>query len=193
MAASVHAQRQVFDGFLKVVEAEVSFERFDGTMSRPVKRLSVERGDSAAAIVYDRDAHCVILVEQFKYPTLGHGSGWIVETVAGVVEEGERPETTIRREILEEIGYRIDSLEPIATFYVSPGGSSERVFLYYAEVSGGDRVSSGGGVASEDEDIRAVVLRVADLDRLVAEGALEDAKTLLGILWFQARAATRSA
>ena len=183
----IHAERRVFDGIFKLTEAEVSFERFDGSMSRPVKRLCLERGDSVAALLYNRDSQSVLLVEQFKYPTLEHGPGWITETVSGIVEAGESPESAVRREVLEEAGYEIEALESIATVYVSPGGSSERVFLYYAEVTTADKVAEGGGVKSEGEDIRTVALPLAELDAFLAVGSVQDAKTLVGLQWLQRR------
>src|SRR5687768_11085888 len=67
---NVYAKRRVFDSFFKIDEAEVSFERYDGMMSPRVKRLCFERGDSVAAMIWDRDASKAIFVEQFKYPTL---------------------------------------------------------------------------------------------------------------------------
>ena len=183
----IHAERRVFDGFFKLSEAEVSFERFDGTMSRPVKRLNFERGDSVAALLYNSDSRRVLLVEQFKYPTYEHGPGWILEAVAGIVEPDETPESALRREVLEEVGYEIGTLEPIATFYVSPGGSSERVFLHYAEVTDAGKVGDGGGVGAEGEDIRTVELTLEELDRLLATGSIQDAKTLVGVQWLKRR------
>lgn len=184
---TVHSKRRVFDGFFKIDEAELSFERFDGEMSRPVKRLCFERGDSVAALIFNRDSRTVILVEQFKYPTYDNGPGWIVETVAGIAEPGEAADAAVRREVLEEVGYEIERLEPIATFYLSPGGSSERILLYYAEVTNAGKVASGGGLPSEDEDIRPVELSLADVERLLTTGGLHDAKTIVGVQWLQNR------
>jgi ADP-ribose pyrophosphatase len=183
----IHETGRVFDGFFKVDQAEVSFERFDGRMAGPVKRLCFERGDSVAALVHDKTSGTIILVNQFKYPTYGKGPGWILEVPAGMVNPGETTEAAIRREVLEEIGYRLDELEPIATFYVSPGGSSERIVLFYGEVTAAAKVGPGGGVAAEDEDIEAVAVSLGDVDRLVGDGTIADAKTLVGILWLQKR------
>jgi nudix-type nucleoside diphosphatase (YffH/AdpP family) len=146
MKVDIISRKRVFDGFFKLDEAALRFEKWDGNMSGVVTRLQLERGDSAAALIWNVDRQKVILVNQFKYPTYLKGSGWITETVAGIAEPGEKPEDALRREVLEEAGYRIaeGSIEPIGAFYVSPGGSSERVFLYYVQVRDADRVEAGG-------------------------------------------------
>jgi nudix-type nucleoside diphosphatase (YffH/AdpP family) len=186
----VYSKKRVFDGFFKIDEAELSFEHFDGRMSRSVHRLCFERGDSVAAMIYNRDSRRFIFVEQFKFPTFEKGPGWILETVAGIVETDETPEEALRREALEEVGYELETLEPIARFYLSPGGSSERILLYYAEVTNAGKVADGGGAPWEEEDIRSVELSPDELDVLVADGGIHDAKTLVGAQWLQKRAST---
>lgn len=180
---TIHSKRRVFDGFFKIDEAELSYERFDGRMSATVRRLCFERGDSVAALVFHRDRRCALFTEQFKYPTYAKGPGWIVETVAGMIDAGETPEAALRRELREELGYEAEALEPIADFYLSPGGSSERILLYYAEVSEAGRSGAGGGVESEGEDIATVALTLDELAGLLRSGGLHDAKTIIGVQW----------
>jgi ADP-ribose pyrophosphatase len=100
-----------------------------------------------------------------------------------MVDVGEPPEAALRREIEEELGYRPDRVEHIATFYVSPGGSSERIWLYYAEVSEAGRVSAGGGLPGEHEDIRVLSLTAEEARAALAEDRLVDAKTIIGLQW----------
>lgn len=183
----IHDRKRVFDGFFKIDEATVSFERFDGEMSPEVKRLCFERGDSVAALLFNTDSRRLVLVKQFKYPTYDKGPGWIIETVAGMVEGDESPEEALRREIAEEAGFRATELVPIANFYVSPGGSSERILLFYAEVTEADRLGRGGGVPAENEDIRLEEISLDDALAQVADGRLCDAKTILAVLWLQRR------
>jgi nudix-type nucleoside diphosphatase (YffH/AdpP family) len=183
------SQRLVFDDVFKIEEAILRFERFNGQMSEPVRRLVFERGDSAAALVLNQDTQKIILIKQFRYPTYKKGPGWLLEVVAGMVEQGEQPEETIRREVREEVGYQLGDLQPIATFYVSPGGSSERIVLYYAEVGEADRVGAGGGRATEHEDIEQVELSLPELWIALQEGKIVDAKTLIAVQWLQCRLA----
>jgi nudix-type nucleoside diphosphatase (YffH/AdpP family) len=188
----IERKARVFDDFFKIDEAELRYERFNGQMSQTVRRLNFERGDSVAMVIFNADIRRIILVNQFKYPTFEKGPGWITETVAGMIDKNETPEDAVRREVMEEIGYKVTTIEHISTFYVSPGGSSERIFLYYAEVDAGGKVEAGGGVATEHEDIQTIELALDDADRQIASGEIADAKTIVGIMWLQNRLLRRS-
>jgi ADP-ribose pyrophosphatase len=183
----LHGKKRVYDGFFKLDEAKVSYEQFDGRMSPVVTRLSLERGDAVAALVFDTDTRELILVRQFRFPTWEKGPGWVCELVAGMIDGAELPETAIRREILEETGYSVSKLEKIAAFYLSPGGSSERVFLFYAEVNHAGRAADGTGAAQEHEDIQTVRMTLAEAQQEMDSGHLPDAKTLVGIMWLLSR------
>jgi len=185
MQVEIQNKHIAFQNVFTIQEATVRFQKFNGEMSQPVHRMVFERGDSAAALIFNRDTQKVLLINQFRYPTYEKGPGWIIEVVAGVVNEHEQPDETIRREILEEIGYEVRSdLIPIATFYVSPGGTSERITLYYVEVGDADHVAQGGGLVAEHEDIELVAMTLPDLKHSVEQGKLLDAKTLIAAQWF---------
>jgi len=188
-----HSRERRFDGFLKVDEAVVSYERFDGGMNERQKFLVLERGDAAAALIHDTERDVVILTQQFRYPThekekkAGAAQpGWLLEPVAGGISKTESPEDCIRREILEEVGYRADDVKLIHTFYVSPGGSSERIFLYYASVVARALVNpQTSGRLDEQEDIRRVELPVSSFLRAINRGAYEDAKLIIAAQWLR--------
>jgi ADP-ribose pyrophosphatase len=186
-AVSVRSRRRLFDDFFKVDEAEVSFERPDGTMTPVVRRLVFERGDSVATVVWHRDWRSLLFTELFRFPTFGKGDGWLLEVVAGMVKANEAPDAALRREMEEELGYRPEFLEHIATFFVSPGGSSERIWLYYAEVSESTHVSEGGGLSDENENIRVVRMSLDEARTGLREGRITDAKTIIGLQWLLAR------
>jgi nudix-type nucleoside diphosphatase (YffH/AdpP family) len=185
MKVEILNRRRVFDGFFKIEEARIRFERFDGSMTEPLTRLCFERGDSVAAIIRNVNTNKIILANQFKYPSYAKGPGWITEVVAGMIAPSETAEEALKREILEETGYRVVSYQPISTFYVSPGGSSERIILYYVEVSNGDRINAGGGLRSEGEDIKLVEFALPELWEAMSSGEFVDAKTLLSLFWLK--------
>lgn len=169
----------------RVVEGRFRFQRYDGNMSDEIVRLNLDRGDSVAAVLHDTTDDTIVLTEQYRYPTHGKGPGWMLELPAGVLDADEKPEQSVRREIVEEVGYEVSSMEPICTFYVSPGGTSERILLFYARVTPSARTSAGGGVASEGEDIRSVHIPVAEALARVRDGDIVDAKTIIGLQWLE--------
>lgn len=184
---TVQGRRCLFDDFFKVDEVTVTVEAEDGSVGVPQRRLVFERGDSVAATVLHRETGELLFTEQLRVPVLAKAGGWLVELMAGMVDEGESPEQALRRELEEELGYRAETLVPVAEFFTSPGGSSERIFLFHAEVTDAGRVSAGGGLASEHEDIRIVRLSLADAAAALAAGRWNDAKTLIGLQWLLAR------
>jgi len=191
--AVITRQQRLFDDFFKIDELFVTHRQIDGTMSSAQRRLVFERGDSVAVLLFNRDRRAVVLVEQFKAPALvarrrddpATTDGWLVETLAGMIDDGETPETAAIRETLEETGYRIRTAELIGRFFVSPGGTSERVFLYFAEVTDADRADEGGGI--DDEDIRVLHVGLAELFERLARGLIEDVKLAIGAFWLQGR------
>ncbi len=183
-----HSKERLLDAFFKVDRTEVSFSRFDGGMTEPFPFLVLERGDSAAALVHDIDRNRLIVTEQFRYATYEKGPGWMLEAAAGAVQPGEDPADCARREIREELGFDTPILRPVGCVYPSPGGSSERVFLFYAPVRAADLVDPGArGVAAEGEDIRRRELAPTALYRLIDKGRLADAKLVILGQWLRRR------
>lgn len=181
-------RHEVFRKFFRIDEVVLRHERFDGSMTSEMTRLVLNRGDSVALLLADRKRNAILLCEQFRLPTYGpNGSGWLLELPAGVLEAEEEPRECARREALEETGYAVANMHSIATVYLTPGGSSERIHIFYAEIADRDRIEAGGGLAAEDEDIRMVWMSMEDASRLCAEGAIYDAKTLIALQWLQLR------
>ena len=195
--AVIHRQRRLFDDFFKIDEFLLAHERIDGTMSGVQRRLVFERGDAVAVLIFDLDTRSVVLVEQFRMPVLvarrrdDHATtdGWIIETMAGGIGRNEPPEAAAIRETFEETGYQVGQLQLIGRFFSSPGGTSERVFLYFAEVRNADRAGKGGGV--DDEDIRIVPMPVDELLGRLAKGTIEDPKLWIAACWLRDRLKSR--
>jgi nudix-type nucleoside diphosphatase (YffH/AdpP family) len=183
--AVVEQHRVLLDDFFRVDEAFVSFEKCDGTMSEPVRRLDLVRADAVCALVLNRAHDTMILVRQFRYAGLARGHGWPVELVAGLIDAGEAPDAAIRREILEETGYAVEKLQRVMAFYPSPGITSERGILFYAETAGAEPVAAGGGLAEEHEDIEVMQVPLAEAFAMLDRGEIIDGKTLIGLMWLR--------
>lgn len=170
----------------KIIEAKLKHEKFDGSMTGEMTRLNLERGDAVAAIIHNPADDTILLVEQFRYPTYHKSNdGWLLELPAGIVEEGEIPDVTMRREIEEETGYSVNTLHHLYTFFLSPGGSSERIFLYYGRLASEKKVSTGGGLLSENEFIRTIKVTVDDALENYKNKVYTDAKTILALQWLE--------
>jgi ADP-ribose pyrophosphatase len=182
-----------FGEMFHVVRARLRHWRFDGTASEPVTRIYFERGDSVGVLLHDPRHDAVILVRQFRYPVyaglnpdqrsgLGAGKAWMLEIVAGMVEEGLTVTEVANKELFEEAGFVVKGpLKPIATIYPSPGGTSERIPIYLAEVDLRSRTVSGGGVLAEGEDIQLEVIPFGEALGMVATGEICDAKTIIAL------------
>ncbi|GHA78976.1 NUDIX domain-containing protein [Pontibacter akesuensis] len=156
-----------YDGFFKMYKLTVEQE------GQTFTREQYDRGTAVAALVFDTEKQEYVLTRQFR---IGSESE-LVEIVAGMVDDGEEPEASMKREIEEEIGYEVDKLEFLHRFYSSPGGSTEDVLLYYAEVS--HQKTSGGGNGSENEHIEILCFSPEELDALQTP----DAKTIIAQQW----------
>jgi nudix-type nucleoside diphosphatase (YffH/AdpP family) len=190
--AVIHKTTRLFNDFFQIDEVMVSHQRGDGTMSPDERRLIFERGDAVAIMLYNPDNKSVIIVNQFKVPSLiarrrdnpESVDGWVTEATAGMVDAGETPEKAIIRETLEETGYRIASRPRlISKFFSSPGGTSERIFLYFAEVRDADKVGAGGGLPNED--VTVAQMPADQLFHQLANGSIEDPKLAIGAYWLK--------
>ncbi len=189
----VKSRRRLLDDFLVVEEAMLSHEKFDGTMTGDVRRLRLIRGDAAAVLPYDPARRCLYLIEQFRWPvhSVG-GNGWLLEIPAGIVSPGEVPASCMLRELREETGLEPMKWEHVFTYFASPGGSTERIFMYLAQVDGTGASGRVGGEAEEHEDIRVVAVPYAKVDELFAEGRICDGKTAIALLAFREREAKKA-
>ena len=174
------SSQRVYDGYFKIDEARIRLERFSGELSDSLTRYSFERGDSVAVLPYDARERSVVLVQQFRYPAFVRGGpGWLWETIAGTLDQDEDPADAVRREALEEAGYRLGPPEQVMIVYPSPGGSSERMYLYLAPASAMDRLAAGCGAVAPGEDILVREFSLGEAMAMVGDGRIVDAKTIL--------------
>ena len=176
-------QETVYQGFFRLEKYRLRHTLFAGGWSSEINRELFRRGNCVAALLYDPHADKVVLIEQFRTGAiLKPEKAWLVEIVAGAIEEGETAEEVAYRESLEEAGCEIQQLIVINEFYTTPGGSSEWITLFCGKV---DSTQAGGihGLDHEDEDIlvRAVDFNEAYL--MLENGEIESAIPIIAIQW----------
>lgn len=183
----LHSETGYKKAIFRIVETRLRHERFDGTMSREMTRLSLERGDACAAIMYNPLDDTILLEELFRFPTHDKTkNGWLIEIPAGMIDDDESPADAMKREIEEETGYRVDTVKEIFSFFLSPGGSSERIFFFFSRINPSQKIAQGGGLATENEDVRSIHIKVDDALKLLDEQKINDAKTIIALQWLAA-------
>lgn len=183
MKYKIIEEKVVFDDFFQIKKAKIAHDTFTGE-EITVNRLSFERNNSVAILIYEKDTDSFLFTHQFRYPTLESTNGWLLEIPAGSMKPVDNPEYRVRQEVEEEIGYKMNTIELICKSFVSPGGCSEQTYLYYAEVNSTDKTLKGGGLESEQEDIQLVKLSTQEVIQKYHNKEFQDAKTIMAVQWY---------
>ena len=150
------------------------------------QRECYDRGNGAAILLYNKEKGTIVLTKQFRMPTYinGNDDGFMVEACAGLLDD-DNAEDCIRKEAEEETGYRISEVTKVLEAYSSPGSVTEILHFFVAEYSAEMKVSDGGGVESETEDIEVLELSFNDALKMIANGEIIDMKTIILIQYAQ--------
>lgn len=181
----LHGKRDGYNGHFKVTQYELSHTTFSGGQTPVLKRELVARNDAVALVAYDPVSDQIVLVEQFRVGAIREQQPWLIEIVAGLLEEGEQPEQVAVRESQEEIGCTATDLLKIGEFYTSPGGSSEWVHLFIGKVSVND-VREIAGLEDEGEDIKVHIVSASDIPLMISTNEIRSAIAIIGLQWFVA-------
>ncbi|WP_313373371.1 GDP-mannose pyrophosphatase NudK [Chishuiella sp.] len=143
-------------------------------------REAYDRGNGATILLYNKENRSVILTSQFRLPTYinGNKSGMMIETCAGLLDK-DNAEDCIRRETEEETGYKISKVEKIFESYMSPGSVTEILYFFIAAYNKDMKVSEGGGIDEEQENIDVLELNFDDAYKMIQTGEIKDAKTIM--------------
>jgi ADP-ribose pyrophosphatase len=179
------ARRHPYDGFFSVEEVEARFRRFDGDAQRDVRRAVFCVTDAATVLPYDPVRDRILLLEQLRFGPLAQGdpAPWLLEPVAGLIDAGETPEETARREAAEEAALVIGDLHFVARYYPSPGGVSQVLHSFVGIADLPDEAARLGGHEDEGEDILGHVIGFGTAMEMLAAGDLVNAPTILSLQW----------
>jgi nudix-type nucleoside diphosphatase (YffH/AdpP family) len=139
-----------------------------------------ERGNGAVILLYNTTKKSIILTRQFRLPTYlnGNASGMLIEACAGMLDE-DNPVECIIRETEEETGYRLSSVKKVFQSYMSPGAVTEILHFFIGEYQPEMKVSDGGGLVDEHENIEVLEYSFNEAYQMIASGEIVDAKTIM--------------
>ena len=160
---------------------KVSFDYKMGDQDSETQVREVyDRGNGAVILLYNSTNKTVVLTRQFRLPTYlnGNTSGMVIEACAGLLDT-ENPEECIIRETEEETGYRLSSVKKVFQSYMSPGSVTEILHFFIGEYQPNMKVSDGGGLAEEHENIEVLEYPFQEAYQMIASGEIIDAKTIM--------------
>ena len=176
--------RLLSDDWATLTKYTIDYRRSDGARETLIRQV-YDRGNGACILPYDPDRGTVLLVRQFRMPVWVESGGAVselIEACAGLLDDLD-PETAIRREAEEELGYRLGPINRVLDCYMSPGSVSERIVFFTARYAPGDRRFSGGGKEEEGEDIEVLEPTLDEALAMVRDGRIVDGKTVM-LLWY---------
>lgn len=182
-----------FKGYFRIDRYRLKHRLFEGGWSGEMTREVFERGHAATAVLYDPDLDKLVLIEQFRPGAMAalnsswfedDRSPWLIENIAGIIDEGETPEGVARREAFEESGCEISDIIPVCHYLASPGGTSESLFVFCGRV---DASEADGihGLNDEHENMRVLVVSPSEAFQWLDTGKICNAMTMIGLYWFR--------
>jgi len=166
------------DRHYRLNEVELEYRRSNGEWQTQ-KREVFDRGHAATLLPYNLASRTIVLTRQFRLPAYlaGHDD-LLIEAAAGMLDD-ETPEKRIRAEAEEEIGYRLHDVRKVFEAFMSPGAVTEKLHFFVAEYEAAMRISNGGGLAEEGEDIEVLEPSIDEALAMIADGRIVDAKTIM--------------
>jgi GDP-mannose pyrophosphatase NudK len=167
------------DNWYTLRKITYQYIKADGT-SQTQSREAYDRGNGATILLYNKAQQTVILTRQFRLPTFvnGNATGMLIEACAGLLDK-DNPEDCIRRETEEETGYKVTDVRKIFEAYMSPGSVTEILYFFIAEYSKAMKVTEGGGLEQEEENIEVLEVHIDEAMRQITTGEIKDGKTIM--------------
>ena len=180
-----HAKRSVYKGFFSVEEHDLTYQKFNKEQSNVVTRSTLVSSDAVIVLPYDPVNDRILLIEQFRSGPYvkGDENPWVLEPIAGLIDEGETPESAGIREAQEEALLEIKRLELVARSYPSPGISTEFFHQYIGIVELLDSSDLIAGLSSENEDIRSHIFECEQFFEMIERGKVNVGPLILLGLW----------
>ncbi|WP_251359218.1 NUDIX domain-containing protein [Kangiella sp. TOML190] len=180
----IKQETSLYSGFMSLKKLCFDHLKYSGDWQHSVQREILVRDDAVGVLLYDPKLQEFVMVEQLRIGALHDPvSPWLLEVVAGMVESGEDYQQVAERESLEEAGATIKKMIPIVDYWVSPGGSTERVALFLA-LTDAHKVAEFAGLETEHEDIKVHRIDKQKLLQMLRQGRINNAMALIAVQWF---------
>jgi nudix-type nucleoside diphosphatase (YffH/AdpP family) len=176
---TIRCRETLSENFYRLEKVTFDYVRQDGSR-QALAREVYHNGPGACVLPVDPARGTVLLIRQLRIPAYVNGDPpLLIEVCAGMIDAGDDPTATVRKEIEQETGYRLHAVRKLFELYMSPGASAEKLHLFVAQYGSDDHVGQGGGVRAEGEEIELLEMPLARAWEMVRSGAIVDAKTVL--------------
>lgn len=180
--AEIVNEKTLADQWTRLSSYDLDYTDSHGETHR-LKREIYHRTPAACILLYDPKREAVVLVRQYRLPSQLVGMpAWMIEVPAGLLD-GDEPEAAIRREAMEETGFRVRDVRFLFKALTSPGSVTEVIHFFAAVIDTTDRIADGGGLAEEHEDIEVLEVPLSEAMTMIAAGKIYDAKTIMLLQW----------
>lgn len=178
-AIKIKSSEILSDNWYILKKIVFDYQKKDGSWETQSREV-YDRGNGATILLYNKIQKTIILIRQFRMPTFvnGNETGMVIEACAGLLEE-ENPEECIKRETEEETGYSLTQVKKVFQAYMSPGSVTEIIHFFVAEYSKDMKVSEGGGLSTEHENIDVLEIAFDQAMQMIETGEIKDAKTIM--------------
>ncbi len=178
----IKEEKGLYQGFFQIKQLSLRHRLFAGGWSDVMQRELFYRRPVGGLLPYDPVRDEVVLIQQFRVGALEQKNPWLIELVAGITEPNESVEAMIHREAQEEAGIELLELIKLYEYWVSPGGSSEKITLFCGRV---DATLAGGihGLAEEHEDIKVITMSSSAALDAIKDGTINNAATIIALQW----------
>ncbi|WP_372860665.1 NUDIX domain-containing protein [Pseudoalteromonas sp.] len=174
----------LYSGFFKINLYQFQHALFAGGESEVIRREILERGDAVAVLPYDPVTEQVLLIEQIRIGAIkSKHSPWLLECIAGMTDGSEDYESVVKKEAFEEAGLNLTELEFMLSYLSSPGGTTERLFLYLAHADLSQMSTGIFGLETEGEDIKTHIMHVDEALQRLNSGEIDNAATVISLQW----------
>jgi len=175
----INSIKNLSNDWYKLEKVNFDYQTKNGNWQNQ-SRESYDRGDGAAILLYNSIKKTVILTKQFRMPSYlnGNTDGMMLEVCAGLLDADD-PLTCIKKEAEEETGYKINKPVKLFEIYSTPGAVTEKIHYFIAEVNDEMKVSDGGGLEEETEEIEVLEFNSEKVLTMISSGEIQDAKTII--------------